>query len=474
MTLIIKTTGIEDYLDGGEAYIKCLVLGQPSAGKTRSASFWPKPIFADCEKGRMSIADRKVPYAEITSIADMDALLRMLKAECRKPVADRRYQTLVIDTIDAYQRIVIQERLDSEKKESLSGWGDWGYLDAKMTQFIAKLQGLPMNIVANVHVKELQVGDDDSKLSITGVKLKGDLKDQIAADFDLVGHMGTYWEAENGERVLKRGIQWHPDPTKPILKDRSGQLPKWTPVRFTDEDYSTLFTTLISHLDSLEGSQQVEELPTDAAITQRPVPPQKGGPVAGAPLAPAETPRKAAKAAPPKKAAAAPPAGQPPTDVAVPPAAKPAVPPAAKPEVAGADTAPVAEPAQAPATPEPEAPQAPADEQVPGQMTVEEVAAALGAEEVASEQAAAESPTTDDAPADAEASTAEVAQVEQQATAPLCGTSSNDGEEGQPGAVSGCGAPVDVDADLTQIAMFKTRTYLCPACYAAWRATTKK
>ena len=47
--LQIKTTGIEDYLDeSGQAFIKALVMGQASAGKTRSASFWPKQAYAPC------------------------------------------------------------------------------------------------------------------------------------------------------------------------------------------------------------------------------------------------------------------------------------------------------------------------------------------------------------------------------------------------------------------------------------------
>jgi len=42
--LIIRTTGVEEFLDAaGEAHVKALILGAPSAGKTRSASFWPKP-----------------------------------------------------------------------------------------------------------------------------------------------------------------------------------------------------------------------------------------------------------------------------------------------------------------------------------------------------------------------------------------------------------------------------------------------
>jgi hypothetical protein len=255
--LVIRTTGIEDYLDEtGQAFIKALIMGEASAGKTRSASFWPKPFFADCEQGRMAIADRKVPYVEIATSDQMFALTDMLKRECMKPYDKRAYQTLVIDTLDAFQRKVIAERLAAERKEALSGWADWGYLDAKMTMLVERLLNLPMNIVVNLHIKE-RGGNDDDGPTRKEPKLKGDIRDQIANEFDLVGHMSTYWVAEQGERKLKRGIKWAPEPTFPILKDRSGQLPPFTPVVFGPEDYTGLLDAFRAGVDKLEASEEV-------------------------------------------------------------------------------------------------------------------------------------------------------------------------------------------------------------------------
>lgn len=471
--LVIKTTGIEDYLDGGEAFIKALIMGPPSAGKTRSASFWPRPIFADCEKGRMSIADRQMPYGEITSTKDMDKFLEVLRDECRKPVRDRRWQTGVFDTADAYQRIVIQERLDAEKKEALSGWSDWGYLDAKMTQFIAKVMSLPMNIVMNVHVKDTAVGgDDETKAMQTGFKLKGDLKDQIAADFDLVGYMGTFWEAEGGERVLKRGIQWHPEPTKPFLKDRSGQLPKWTPVTFSEDDYANLFVALTSHLDSFKESQEVASFETDDAITTAPQPPRAGGPV------PAATPRKAALPAAKKES---PTVSESSSTTPTPVRNVPAAP---KPDVgAGSGATPAPQQDEAPATtsePEPlaDAPQSPAEPSDEAQMDPEAVATALGGQVISNDDAADATPTGGE-PVEHVAGAGDVAQVTQESsdTALFCGT----GYEGGEATAQGCGVEIktteeggDQQAMLVEIAQLKTRTNLCNACFAAFRAATKK
>jgi hypothetical protein len=283
MTLIIKTTGWEDYLGDEGAYIKALIMGPPGAGKTRSASFWPKPIFADCEKGRMSIADRGVAYGEVRSGQQMDDLMDLLQRECRKG-KDRKYQTLVIDTVDSYQRIVIQERLLSEKKEALQGWADWGHLDGKMTQFLERMLNLPMNIVVNMHVKETteDVSGSDSKLIVMQPKLKGDLRDQIAAEFDLVGYMGTYWQAVDGKRTLKRAIRWTPEPRYPILKDRSGKLPSTTEVNFTDEDFLGLYQKIVGdHIDAMPATHVLEEVGDEMIPTAAPVgPDERGGPVA--------------------------------------------------------------------------------------------------------------------------------------------------------------------------------------------------
>ena len=84
MTLKIKTTGLDDYIDGS-ANIRLLVVGGPGAGKTRMSSFWPKPIYAACEAGVGSILDRNVPYVNVNSSNDMLDFLAHLKDLERTP-----------------------------------------------------------------------------------------------------------------------------------------------------------------------------------------------------------------------------------------------------------------------------------------------------------------------------------------------------------------------------------------------------
>ncbi len=444
MPLVVRTTGVEEYLDAaGHAHIKALILGEPSAGKTRSASFWPSPIFADCEKGRMSLADRNVPYVEITASQDMDALLTMLERECAKPPAERKYQTLVIDTVDAFQRIIIHEILRAQKKDAMSGWQDWGALDAKMQSLINRLHKLSMNIVVNSHIKPTKDGDDGPL--INQPKLKGDLREQISAEFDLVGHMATFWEAEGGERVLKRAIKWHPEPNFPVLKDRTGQLPKFTDVTFTETDYTRLFELMFGgeHFESLEKSQQVDELDVPSDTVEAP---RDGGPVAvkAAPARqepeakPEPRARKAAAKAPAKKVAAAKPTPATSTTVF-----QPADP-------SNSSTAPVA---KAAAKPEPAEFQPPTMEQA--QQTVEEI---LGGRVISEEHSAEAIPM----PAETPPASAPASMV--------CG---------QPAtslpAVDGCGKSLVgvADQDMINIAVIRTKTFLCPDCFKAWKTAKK-
>lgn len=514
MSLTIRTTGIEDYLSGGEAYVKALILGQPSSGKTRSASFWPKPIFADCEKGRMSIADRQVPYGEITSQADMREFVRRLNEECRKPVRDRAYQTVVIDTLDSYQKIIIAERLKDTKKDSMSGWEDWGHLDTKMMSFLHALTALPMNIVVNVHTKDRKEGDDGP--TFLGPRLKGDARESVSELFDLIGLMQVHWEAVNGERTLTRSIEWHPRPDVPILKDRSGRLPKFTPVTFTDQDYEGLFSPLAEALDDLKPSGDLETLETDADRAPAPVAPAPGGavdqPQAG-PTKRAVSPAKKAAAPPakaavkaPEPAAAAPepepapetpapaePVAEPVAEPEKPKAAARAVPPASRAvpaakrpsmEVVEANLPkgqPVPDPSDPLMTKGP-LPTAPEKEQTPTtdvpehEVTEEEAVDLVTGELGGKVIQQIEHPAPEEAPAEAAAPEAPVAPAAQ--SAPTCGQAGRNPKTGKvaDNPVPGCGKDLSTeDRDMVNISFIKTTregrgTYLCPACLAAHKA----
>lgn len=469
--LTIKTTGLDDYLDGGTGRIKVLIMGPPGSGKTRSASFWPKPLLADCEEGRMSVADRAIPYAAIKTTADMKALLDLAEAEGKRPKDQRRFETLIIDTLDAYQRLVIQEYLASVKKASMSGWQDWGHLDAEMTELVARLSGIPMNVVVNLHIKDTKVGgsdDGDGGILVKSPKLKGDLKDQIAAEFDLVGFMETGWEAVDGKRALARYVQWEPSPDKPILKDRSGQLPKKTPVAFTTEDYEGLLRPLQDAQDTLVAGSVVAEIET--ATEPEPVTAAKGGPVTS--VADPATPKKAAK-----KDKVEPKPEPKPVSTAPVPAAQSA--PKSVPEPTEADAVAVVADVLGGTVIEPSV----ADQAAEAGVTTHVVESGPPVADQAGVPTPVVEQATSSIPAPA-ADTPGTGTVTVACGQPRYagGTVPSDVEacgqelvlDMQEGIIAGCESPADQNHDLIQIGGLKSRTFLCNACFIAYRKAHQK
>lgn len=468
MPLVIKQAGLDEFLDtSGGAWIKTLVLGEPGAGKTPFAAQWPQPIFAMCEQGIMSVARNKVPYADIYTSADMDALLDMLKLDSKKPNGSRKYRTLVIDTFDNYQRRLMQERLKSERKEAFSGHGDWGWLDGKMIQLIERLVELPMNVVVNMHVRDVEDGDEDNRIQVKRAKLKGDIKDSVWQDFDLIGMLEKSYVMEGGERVQKRQIRWWSEPRYPTLRDRSGLLPRFTDVDFTENDFIQIYEAISNGLDDIPESEVLEELEVLGDGDEVPPPDVAGGPVADPALPrPPAAKKAAAKKTTAKKAAA------------------PAAPKTETP-VAESVATPVAEPVSA-ETPVDESPGVPAEDPWAPPATepsdsneqLDEALSLLGAEQISEEPndpspapavgAVAEPPAPPAPPADegddhGKASAGEAPARDYK----VCGD--------QPAAfvgkhepVPGCGRRLDADnATRAQISMIKLRTYLCDDCNAA-------
>lgn len=279
--LEIKTTGFEDYLDGS-ANIKTLVIGGPGAGKTRWSSFWPKPFFVDCEDGRGSIADRAVPYVRVRSSKDMLDVLEHLKSLEGTPKAQRKYQTVVVDTADSFQRIVKEEWVTANKAGSFTGFDAWGYLDTKMQLLFTRLLNLDYNVVVLVHYKTKEHKDGDNTVREFVLQMQGATADQIFNDFGLVGWMGTYWEAGKDGREQKRGLTFQPTPEKPFLKDRFNVTPMWMEVKFEDNDYLQLFEAFMSKADdgSMPEVATVGEVPNHVPTAGAAVaPPKEGGPL---------------------------------------------------------------------------------------------------------------------------------------------------------------------------------------------------
>lgn len=256
MTLTIKRTGARDY---GQ-YVKALICGDPGAGKTLISSTFPNPLFASAEGGLMSLAKRNIPYVEIKQSDDLLKVKYALDQDAlvRRQTFGFPVDTVVIDTIDEVQRILIRERLTENKKEAMQ-LGDWGWLGEQMQALIRGFRNLDLNVVMTCHLKESQ--DSESGRVWFEPGLQGAIGKQISAYVDLAlllrSHTTTQVVNDKAEKVFVRTLVTRPDTAHSWIKDRSGSLPAEIEVNFTD-DYARIAELIYGDVDELPEGASTE------------------------------------------------------------------------------------------------------------------------------------------------------------------------------------------------------------------------
>lgn len=254
MGLSIRVTGADEY---GQ-YLKCLICGDPGAGKTRSSSTWPNPLIASVNANLMSVADRQVAYAPITSSNDLLQLRHTLdnSPEVRAAKIGKPVDTLVVDTIDHFQQLLAAERRRDEKKDTLSG-PDWGWLGDEMRAIVRGLRNLPLHVVLLCHLKVTE--DMETNKVFLRPSLQGALGDEIAGYVDValafkaVTTLEVSPDGQTSQRVVHRYAQTYPDPTLPWVRDNSGKLPPEFEINFTD-DFDRLNSAVFGSLNLAPSS----------------------------------------------------------------------------------------------------------------------------------------------------------------------------------------------------------------------------
>lgn len=293
----VQRTGAQDY----GRYIKALICGNPGAGKTLISSTFPNPIYASAEGGLMSIADRNIPYVKVESSHDLLAIKHAVDQvpSVRQELLGFPVDTVVIDTIDEVQKILIRERLEETKKDSMT-LPDWGWLGEQMQAIIRGFRNLDLNVVFTCHMKETQ--DNDSGRVWFEPGLQGAISKQISAYVDLALWLRNQTRTkviDNATAVVQeRQLVTRPDIAHDWVKDRSGKLPPEIDVNFVD-DYQRLHDLIFANIVLEEGASVEVAAPT--TVVDSPAPPEakepdpvaapEGGQAAPEPSStPAETP----------------------------------------------------------------------------------------------------------------------------------------------------------------------------------------
>jgi hypothetical protein len=224
MALKIKRAGADEY---GRT-LKLLLGGDPGSGKTRLSSTFPNVFYANADAGMMSVVDRQVPFVDIDSSESLMQLLTVLRQtpKIRQQSLGVPASTIVLDTIDSIQKILIEERKKEQKKDALA-IADWGWLGDQLRVIVRNFRNLDLNVIFTCHLKTVE----DSETGQTFIKpaLQGQMAEDLPAYTDVCGLLKatptTVMRDGKQTRVLQRLLQTGPDARHPWLKDRSGKLP---------------------------------------------------------------------------------------------------------------------------------------------------------------------------------------------------------------------------------------------------------
>lgn len=290
MTIQVQITGDQEY----GRYIKALFCGDPGSGKTLISSTFPNPVFASAEGGLMSIARKRLPFVKIDATEKLLALKNAMEQEPHVRakllgVQDRfdRIDTVVIDTIDEVARLLIKERLEANKKETLA-IADWGWLGDQLRAIIRSFRNLDMHVVFTCHLKSSE--DSETGRIYFKPAIQGAVGDEIAGYVDLAlllraQPMARVVDGES-KRVMVRYLRTMPDPSFPWIKDRSGCLPAEMDINF-DDDFQrinalifgglddevvvTVGTPLVDFVEAAEEAVDEEEGPQEVVEAETPV-----------------------------------------------------------------------------------------------------------------------------------------------------------------------------------------------------------
>lgn len=146
---------------------RVVIYGVESVGKSTFAANFPKPLFLDVEGGT---AHLDVDRVEINSADDLASAL----SEAKK----LSYETIVIDSIDWTERLIVEGLLAQHKKTSIEDWGygkGWVMVAEKTARLLTSLDALieaNINVVLIAHSKVQRVEPPDLMTAYDRYELK--------------------------------------------------------------------------------------------------------------------------------------------------------------------------------------------------------------------------------------------------------------------------------------------------------------
>jgi hypothetical protein len=146
---------------------RVVIYGVESVGKSTFAAQFPKPLFLDVEGGTSHLDTDRV---SIDTATDLESAIR----ECQAT----DYGTIVIDSIDWTERLLVEQLLSESKKKSVEDFGygkGWVMAAEKMSRLLGSLESLidaGKNVVLIAHSKVQRVEPPDLLAAYDRYELK--------------------------------------------------------------------------------------------------------------------------------------------------------------------------------------------------------------------------------------------------------------------------------------------------------------
>lgn len=142
-------------------YLRLLVAGAPGAGLTQIGVNMPNPIVANFGSNLTTLGlIGNVPFVNVVDEKTLHGLKLALDHDSveREELFGRPVGTLVVDTVDMMQRMLMESRLERENRTE-TDVSDWGWVAQRLHKICKGLSELDINIVYLSHLKDVPVNE---------------------------------------------------------------------------------------------------------------------------------------------------------------------------------------------------------------------------------------------------------------------------------------------------------------------------
>ena len=148
----IKTAGHDEVSEN----IRLLVASSQGDLATRFALTAPNTLVASVGGSLIPLAESGAKYAAVKSETDLFNLKVALTGTAEERTARFGFQvdTLVIDTLDEFQRRILVERLRSQKRID-TNYEDWNWISQRLNAIYAGLNELDINVITITHLANI-------------------------------------------------------------------------------------------------------------------------------------------------------------------------------------------------------------------------------------------------------------------------------------------------------------------------------